>query len=111
MEVRGRVEVKTSSGVYVLANSASSQSNVKINAFEVTQARALVEGEVAALAATTINDEELEKLNQTLVDMEQGKNMEAADQSFHRIIADATRNEAMKNLVKNLGVYAPHLLK
>lgn len=102
LEVRGRVEVKTSSGVYVLANANAAQSINKINAFEVTQARALVEGEVAALAATTITDEELAELNQTLVDMEEGKSVEAADKSFHRIIADATRNEAMKNLVQSL---------
>jgi len=102
LEVRGRVEVKTSSGVYVLASPNSKQSLQKINAFEVTQARALVEGEVAALAATTISDEELEQMNQTLIDMEEGKNMEAADKTFHEIIANATRNEAMKNLVQSL---------
>ncbi|MFD2164810.1 FadR/GntR family transcriptional regulator [Thalassotalea euphylliae] len=102
LEVRGRVEVKTSSGVYVLASSNAEHAKQKINAFEVTQARALVEGEVAALAATTISDDELVELNQTLVDMEEGKNMDAADKSFHRIIANATRNEAMKNLVQNL---------
>jgi len=102
LEVRGRVEVKTSSGVYVLAPLNSKQSLQKINAFEVTQARALVEGEVAALAATTITDDELDEMNQTLIDMEEGKNMEAADKTFHEIIANATRNEAMKNLVQNL---------
>lgn len=102
LEVRGRVEVKTSSGVYVLSSQKSGKSLQKINAFEVTQARALVEGEVAALAATSITDEELNNLNQTLVDMEEGKNMDAADSAFHKIIADATRNEAMKSLVQNL---------
>lgn len=102
LEVRGRVEVKTSSGVYVLASPNSKQSLQKINAFEVTQARALVEGEVAALAATTITDDELDEMNQTLIDMEEGKNMEAADKTFHEIIANATRNEAMKNLVQSL---------
>jgi DNA-binding FadR family transcriptional regulator len=102
LEVRGRVEVKTSSGVYVLASSNSKQSLQKINAFEVTQARALVEGEVAALTATTITNEELVELNQTLVDMEEGKDMGAADKAFHKIIANATRNEAMKNLVQTL---------
>ncbi|NMP32603.1 FadR family transcriptional regulator [Thalassotalea sp. M1531] len=102
LEVRGRVEVKTSSGVYVLASSNSAQSLQKINAFEVTQARALVEGEVAALAAAFITEQELQELGQTLVDMEEGKSIEAADKTFHRIIANATRNEAMKNLVYSL---------
>lgn len=102
LEVRGRVEVKTSSGVYVLASQNSGEATHKINAFEVTQARALVEGEVAALAAATINEEELEQLHQTLVDMQEGKNVEEADKTFHRIIANATRNEAIKNLVSRL---------
>ena len=102
LEVRGKVEVKTSSGVYVLASQDSANHLEKINAFEVTQARALVEGEVAALAATSINAEELSALNQTLVDMEEGRSVEVADRSFHQIIANATRNEAMLNLVENL---------
>ncbi|MDO6427579.1 FadR/GntR family transcriptional regulator [Thalassotalea sp. 1_MG-2023] len=102
LEVRGRVEVKTSSGVYVLASQQSANLLKNINAFEVTQARALVEGEVAALAAASINEQELEDLNQTLIDMEKGKDMEAADRAFHKIIANATRNEAMKSLVESL---------
>lgn len=102
LEVRGKVEVKTSSGVYVLESDKSNKPSKKVNAFEVTQARALVEGEVAALAAQGITEEELEQLNQTLVDMEQGKDVEAADKTFHKIIANATRNEAMISLVKSL---------
>ncbi|QBY03684.1 FadR family transcriptional regulator [Thalassotalea sp. HSM 43] len=102
LEVRGRVEVKTSSGVYVLDSQKSGKASKKINAFEVTQARAVVEGEVAALAAAAITEEELDEMHQTLTDMEEGKNMQAADKDFHRIIADATRNEAMKSLVASL---------
>jgi len=102
LEVRGKVEVKTSSGVYVLASGQSGKSAQKINAFEVTQARALVEGEVAALSATSISEDELNNLNQTLVDMEEGRNVEAADRAFHKIIANSTRNEAMISIVENL---------
>lgn len=102
LEVRGKVEVKTGSGVYVLkpVNQLDLQENV--NAFEVTQARALIEGEVAAIAATTITEEELNRLHQTLVDMENGQYVEAADKEFHHIIANATRNNAMILSVKNL---------
>lgn len=105
LEVKGRVEVKTSSGVYVLASQKSEKPQQKINAFEVTQARALVEGEVAALSANSITEEELRDLNQTLVDMEEGRNMEAADRAFHKIIAHSTRNEAIITLVKSLWDY------
>jgi DNA-binding FadR family transcriptional regulator len=102
LEVRGRVEVKTGSGVYVLESEKNALKNAKINAFEVTQARALIEGEVAAIAATTITKEELEKLHQTVLDMENEKDVGEADEAFHKIIANSTRNAAMILSVENL---------
>ncbi|TYK65135.1 FadR/GntR family transcriptional regulator [Colwellia echini] len=102
LEVRGKIEVKTGSGVYVLDTGNNTNSNEIINAFEVTQARALIEGEVAAIAATTINRDELKQLNATLIAMEKGKDIEAADEEFHKIIANSTRNAAMILSVENL---------
>ncbi|WP_440876919.1 FadR/GntR family transcriptional regulator [Thalassotalea sp. PLHSN55] len=102
LEVRGRVEVKTGSGVYVLELDDQAHNQTKINAFEVTQARALIEGEVAAIAATSITEEELERLNNTLISMENGVNVEEADEEFHRVICQATRNSAMVLSVENL---------
>jgi len=102
LEVREKVEVKTGSGVYVLGNSAQDLRKQSINAFELTQARALVEGEVAAIAATTITDEELDQLHETLVMMEDQSYVEKADYMFHQIIAGATRNGAMILSVENL---------
>lgn len=102
LEVREKVEVKTGSGVYVLKTVNQAKNNNKINAFELTQARALVEGEVAALAATSITEEELDALNNTLMMMETTDDVEKADQMFHSIIAGATRNGAMILSVKNL---------
>ena len=43
LEVRERVEVKTGSGVYVLHQKKQGQTAKPISAFELTQARALVE--------------------------------------------------------------------
>jgi len=102
LEVRKKVEVKTGSGVYVLKSVNQTNLKEKVNAFEVTQARALIEGEVAAIAATSITEEELEDLHQTLVDMESGQNIEAADKAFHHIIARSTRNNAMIFSAENL---------
>lgn len=105
LEVRGKVEVKTGSGVYVLQNKSENNENKSISAFELTQARALIEGEVAALAATYITDEELTALNDTLIMMESSedsKDIEEADKNFHSIIANATRNGAMILSVRNL---------
>lgn len=95
LEVRGRVEVKTSSGVYVLQNSQMEESDIRVSAFELTQARALVEGEAAALAAVSITEEELKKLEATLIAMEKGIDAENADREFHFIISKATRNNAV----------------
>jgi DNA-binding FadR family transcriptional regulator len=102
LEVLGKVEVKTGSGVYVIHSAQTTETEEKINAFELTQARALIEGEVAALAAVNITDEELEKLHETLVSMETGGDIDAADRDFHRIISKATRNGAIQMTVKNL---------
>jgi len=102
LEVREKVEVKTGSGVYVLGNSEKTLRKQSINAFELTQARALVEGEVAAIAATSITDDELEQLYETLVMMKNKNYVEKADQMFHQIIAGSTRNGAMILSVENL---------
>ena len=101
LEVRGRVEVKTGSGVYLL-DMAPEEKHHNVNAFELTQARALIEGEVAAIAASNISDEELEQLEGTLKQMEQGGDVEQADELFHHIIAESTRNNAMLQSVESL---------
>lgn len=95
LEVRGRVEVKVSSGVYVLDKQPQKSVAQNISAFELTQARALVEGEAAALAAISITEEELDELHQTLIAMESDDAPEKADREFHSIIAKATRNKAI----------------
>ncbi len=95
LEVRQRVEVKTSSGVYVIESQAEKDSNLQVSAFELTQARALVEGEAAALAAISITDDELKALKGTLDDMQAGIEPEKADRKFHLIISGATKNNAI----------------
>lgn len=102
LEVRRRVEVKTSSGVYVLEQPNTVQDIVEISAFELTQARALIEGEAAALAALSITDQELVELEETLSDMENKKQAEKADRMFHSIISTATRNNAVLMMVEKL---------
>jgi DNA-binding FadR family transcriptional regulator len=100
LEVRGRVDVKTSSGVYVLEQVNQNEQEANVSPFELTQARALVEGEAAALAAQAITEEELKELERTLLDMEKGAHPEKADRDFHLIISTATRNNAILLAVK-----------
>ncbi len=101
LEVRGKVEVKTSSGVYILERADAKNNDTEISAFELTQARALVEGEAAALAASNITEDELAQLANTLERMEQPEEAEAADEEFHRIIANATHNNALATSIEN----------
>lgn len=101
LEVRQRVEVKVSSGVYVLERPTTELDSKRVSAFELTQARALVEGEAAALAATTITEDELAQLRDTLEAMANGENPEQADRRFHFVISTATRNNAILMAVEN----------
>ncbi len=56
LEIENFVEVRTGSGVYVLEKQRdnSGMSEKDIGPFELTEARALFEGETAALAAATL---------------------------------------------------------
>jgi DNA-binding FadR family transcriptional regulator len=109
LEIESYVEVRMGSGVYVLAhddgNAGSSDKDV--GPFELTEARALFEGEAAALAATMISDEQLAELTECLEEMskenaEELDTHEAADKKFHIIIAQATNNSAIVSTIENL---------
>lgn len=99
LEALDRVNVKTGSGVYVLEHlSLNDHVYQTITAYELTEARALIEGEAVGLAAKMITAEELEKLEQSLADMaeeNEAGDLAAgdADRLFHRLIAEATRNK------------------
>ena len=99
LEALERVSVKTGSGVYVLEHySLGDHVYQTISPFELTEARALVEGEAVALAANMITQEELEQLEQSLKDMAQENeagDLAAgdADREFHHLIAEASRNK------------------
>lgn len=108
LEIANRIEVKIGSGVYVLEPNKNGKMTpeLDIGPFELTEARALVEGEAAALAATLITDEEIEQLKSTIEEMSSEDAPttlgEAADRRFHEIIAAATRNSAIAAIVNNL---------
>lgn len=108
LEALQRVEVKTGSGVYVLAPPTRVNGfDPAVSAFELTEARALIEGEAAALAATMISDEELLELEAALKEMADESadgNLvsELADQKFHQIISAATRNAMLASVIDDL---------
>lgn len=99
LEVLDRVQVKTGSGVYILEHQPNGGNGYEgISPFELTEARALIEGEAVALAAAHITEEELLELERSLYEMAQ-ENDEGdlasgdADRKFHHIISEATRNK------------------
>jgi|SRR6478672_1034031 len=109
LEMRGIVEARHGSGIYVIENGAAGVTapDLDIGAFELTEARRLFEGEACALAATSISDDELAELEVLLGEMV-GENTlatsigEQADRRFHLLIAAATRNAAIVMVVETL---------
>ncbi len=105
LQAIGRLEIKTGSGVYVSeAKQEGSAALPAASAFEVTEARLLVESETAALAAHNITDEAVEHLSGLIERMRHGDEDEAnsADEEFHRTIAEASNNAAMIHTVSTL---------
>lgn len=108
LEALGRIDVKTGSGVYVLNPPTMSNGiDMSVSAFELTEARALIEGEAAALAATMITDEQLIELEAALHEMADESEdsdliSEVADQKFHHVISQATHNKMLSSVIDNL---------
>jgi DNA-binding FadR family transcriptional regulator len=105
LQAVGRLEIKTGSGVYVSEKApVIDESLPNASAFEVTEARLLVESEAAALAAHNISDEGIKKLGGLVDLMLTGSSLEAddADEQFHLTIAEASKNAAMVHTIKSL---------
>lgn len=108
MEILGLVEARRGSGVYVTAHAPGllQPSDLDIGAFELIEARRLVEGECAALAALTRSDADVAALRDILERMIAENAIESpdeyADREFHRQIARATANDAMVLTIETL---------
>ncbi len=108
LEIEGLVEVRLGSGVYVLSKTPTIKGVERdIGAFELTEARRLIEGEAAALAASNVTGEELTALEHLLSEMEQANASgagegETVDERFHAYLAGCTHNSAMQAAVEHL---------
>jgi GntR family hexuronate regulon transcriptional repressor len=108
MEILGLVEPRRGSGVYVTERPGGgiASSELDIGAFELTEARRLIEGECAALAAVTADEAALGRLAEILGAMiEENKHDsqdEVADRAFHVEIARTTNNDAMVLVIETL---------
>lgn len=106
LEVEGIIEVRVGSGITVRRRpDAANPIADGIGAFELTEARLLIEGEVAALAATIIGEPDLLRLDQLIAAMAEAETSEAAeghDRDFHLAIAAVTGNVAIVRTVAGL---------
>lgn len=113
LEVSGLVEIRPGSGVYV-QKAAGKGTGLKSSIvaddapgpLEIMEARLLLEGDAAALAAERISNEELLKLKgylqqmTLLVEAKKSSEAEAFDGKFHQLIATATRNSALQSMIE-----------
>ncbi|MEL7447307.1 MAG: FadR/GntR family transcriptional regulator [Pseudomonadota bacterium] len=105
LQAVGRLEIKTGSGVYVSESQPGAEAVLpNASAFEVTEARLLIESEAAALAAQNITDDQVEVLRGLIEQMRSGGEEAAnqADELFHRTIAEASNNAALIHTVKSM---------
>ena len=104
LEAKGLVSVKTGSGVYVIEQKPNRPGFVSlVSAFELIEARVIIEGEVAARAAEMITKEELAALKESIDQMAvDPASSTEADRKFHSVLSDATKNRALSSLVREL---------
>jgi DNA-binding FadR family transcriptional regulator len=107
LEVQGLIEVRIGSGAYVRALPGESEApGFTVTAFELMEARLLIEGEAAALAAVHIEDDELDELERLVSEIENENTLPGvsttADHAFHMLIATATRNAVLRSQVEEM---------
>lgn len=107
LEVQGMIEVRIGSGAYVRALPSEADSpGFTVTAFELMEARLLIEGEAAALAAVHIHDDEIAELERLVNEIDNENRLPGvstkADQAFHLLIASATRNAVIRSQVEEM---------
>ena len=119
LEVEGWVEVRTGSGIYVqppqqrnghggtraVNGNGDNADNADWGPLQVMQARQLVEGEVAALAARNARKAHIAAMGGALEQMQDdaaaGVEPRAGDEAFHNAIAQACGNEVLSDTVRS----------
>ena len=109
MEVEGWVEVRTGSGVYVLDRNHPTSRAQQLppdewGPLELIRARRVVEGEVAAMAATQAKRKHLHAMTKAMASMQadtdQGVLPLDGDRAFHSAIAESCANVVLIETVQ-----------
>ncbi|MDR1827075.1 MAG: FCD domain-containing protein [Methylobacteriaceae bacterium] len=114
LELQNLIDIRHGSGVYVTGvpapsdKSGDEESIVRndVGPFELLQARQLLESNIAAFAATQITKTDLvamrAALEQEREKLSRGDTDYTADEEFHKLIARATQNGLMLEMVELL---------
>lgn len=110
LEIEELIEVRKGSGIYLLSNSSSVARAIvdDIGPFELLQARQLLESSIAGFAAVSVTKNDILRMREAL-DMErkgieENNNDYSSDELFHRLIAEATQNSVLVDMVSELWV-------
>jgi len=104
LEIRGIVEVRPGSGIYVRAVRPSPpKAKDSTGPFELLRGRLIIEPSICAAAAVAAKDADLDAIFETIVRMKDTLNdkraNEIADKAFHVAIAAASGNAMMAEIV------------
>jgi DNA-binding FadR family transcriptional regulator len=108
LEIAGLVEVRVGTGIFVKARTASGSGakDAGPGPFELLNARKLIEGEIAALAAKHATAPDIDGLRASVERMDANVDdfaiREDADRDFHLRIAKATRNGSLELVVEGM---------
>ncbi len=108
LQSRGMVQIRHGAGVFVLPKPARDNGGIDMDVgpFEVLEARRLLEGEIAALAAQSITPSQIAELERTVVRIGDPRlslaAREQADRAFHVALARAAANDVLVNIVETL---------
>lgn len=111
LEVEGLVDVRVGSGVVVLAPRGAPAGSARghgdsFGPFEIIRARQVIEGELAALAATRMGKGQVQRLREVLqamaADIDSGSMPIDSDREFHLAVAAAAGNAPLLRSVTEL---------
>ncbi len=111
LEVQGLIEVRIGSGAYVRKLPGEADApGFTVTAFELMEARLLIEGEAAALAAVHIRDDELVELERLVVEIERENRLRRQHRCRPRLShADRHRDAQCRDPQSGRGDVAPAL--
>ncbi|NBN64228.1 FCD domain-containing protein [Microvirga tunisiensis] len=108
LEIEGLVDVRKGSGTYVVRLPAGDAGEPRgdIGPFELLQARQVLESSIAAFAATTVTKADILRMREALEmerrAIEDGSGDYSGDELFHHLIAEATQNSVLVDMIDEL---------